>query len=79
MTDELLEIERCLAEGPQSALERRLITEYLLSKGYKPSDLKKLPPEQLKALMREACRHAALELAEIESRAKLRREIKPPA
>ena len=69
-------LDRPLAEGPQSSLERRLIAEYLLSKGYHMPDLRDLPEQTAKSLMKKACLYAALKLAEIESRAKLRRGIK---
>ena len=65
-----------LAEGPQSALERRLIAAYLLSRGYRMPDLKDLPEQTATSLMKNACLYAALKLTEIESRARLRREIK---
>jgi hypothetical protein len=64
-----------VAEGPQSALERRLIAQYLLSKGYRMPDLACLPEHTAKSLMKQACLYAALKLAEIESRARLCREI----
>lgn len=66
---------RLLAEGPQSALERKLIAEYLLSKGYHMTDLRDLPEQTAKSLMQKACLYAALKLTEIESRARLRREM----
>ena len=69
-------LDRPLAEGPQSALERGLIAEYLLSKGYHMPDLRDLPEQTAKSLMTKACLYAALKLTEIESRAKLHREIK---
>lgn len=69
------DVERCSDELPESALERSLIQDYLREKGYSLDDLHKLPPEQAKALRREACQYAALKLAEVESRAKFQREI----
>jgi hypothetical protein len=68
-------LDRLLMEGPQSGLERKLIAEYLLSKGYLMSDLRDLPEQKAQNLMKKACLYAALKLAEIESRAKFRREI----
>ena len=65
-----------LAEGPQSSLERKLIKEFLLKEGYRPSDLKDLPREQAKSLMVAACRYASLKLAEVESRARMREGIR---
>ena len=68
--------DRLLAESPQSLLERMLISEYLLSKGYLLSDIKELSPHESKSLMMEAFRFAALRLAEIESRSKFRQKIR---
>lgn len=64
-----------VAEYPDSTLERMLIGEYLLSKGYQLSDIQNLPAQELKDLMKEACSYAALKLAEIEARSKFRRKI----
>jgi hypothetical protein len=66
---------RPLVGGPQSGLERKLIAEYLLSEGYLMSDLRDLPEQKAQSLMKKACIYAALKLAEIESRARLRRGI----
>jgi len=41
-------------------------------------ELRKLPEEEAKSLMREACRYATLRLAEVESRARFQREIHTP-
>ena len=68
-----------LPKGPQSALERRFVKEYLHNKGYQLEDLKRLPVEQSKQLMTEACRYASLKLAEVESKAKFRKEIRGPS
>jgi hypothetical protein len=70
---------KCSDEGPQSALERKLIDEYLTEKGYHLSDLQALPEREARRLMREACRYASLKLAEVESRAQLRKEIHYPS
>ena len=78
MSGETIDLNRLLADGPQSVLERTLIAEYLLSKGYLMSDLKELPPQVAKSLMREACRFAALRLGEIEARSKFCQKIKSP-
>jgi hypothetical protein len=71
-------IERCAEELPESALERNLIREYLHGQGYSLEDLRRLPAEEVKVLMKKACRYAALKLAEVESKAKFRREIHRP-
>lgn len=70
--------DRDFTEYPQSTLERKLITEYLLSKGYRRIDLGRLTEQEAKILMREACHYAALKLAEIEARSKFRQNIKAP-
>jgi hypothetical protein len=75
MTEVKVGLDRHLTEGPQSALERKLIADYLHSRGYYMPDLKDLPEQKAKSLMEKACLYAALKLTEIESRAKLRREI----
>ena len=62
--------------APQSALERELISEYLKNKGYRLKDLKNLPQEEAKRLMKEACQYASLKLAEIEARAGFSHKIK---
>jgi len=62
----------------ESTLERKLIAEYLLGKGYTWSDLKDLPKKKANSLMKEACRYATLKLAEIEARSKFRRKIHMP-
>ena len=62
-------------EAPMSTLERRYITQYLLDKGYTIAEWKRLPTKQAHELMCEACRYAALKLAEVESRAKFRHTI----
>jgi hypothetical protein len=64
-----------LQESPESALERKLIEEYLLNKGYQKTDLRGLPAQEVSSLMKEACRYASLRLAEIEARSKFRRKI----
>jgi hypothetical protein len=63
-------------QGPESALERVLLEEYLTSKGYHLIDLNKLPEEKVKALMTEASRYASLKLAQVESTAHFREEIR---
>jgi hypothetical protein len=73
------DFERSAEEGPESALERKLIREFLREKGYSMQDLRKLPREEAKRLMREACQYAALKLAEVESKARFRREIRTPS
>ena len=69
---------KCPEDGPQSALERKFIVEYLAARGLSQDRLAALPQEEAKILMREACRYASLKLAEIESRAHLRESIHLP-
>jgi hypothetical protein len=71
-------LDRNLLESPQSGLERKLIAEFLLSKGYRKSDLQNMPEEQRKALMKEACIYAAVRLADIEAKSKFRLRIEAP-
>jgi hypothetical protein len=61
---------------PESELERQLINEFLLSKGYHKSDLQKLPEDQRKVLLIEACMYAAVRLADIEAKSKFKKKIK---
>ncbi len=77
--DRETDLERCASEGPQSALERKLIEEYLQEKGYTWESVHTLPEEEYHRLMTEACKYASLKLAEVESRAHLRREIHLPS
>ena len=67
------------AEGPQSALERNYIEEFLQSQGASLKILGKLPKEEQQHLMREASKYASLKLAEVESRAKFRDDIHAPS
>ncbi|MFZ2097761.1 MAG: hypothetical protein WAV05_14110 [Anaerolineales bacterium] len=62
----------------ESVLERHLIAEYLLSKGYRESDLQILPEKRRKELMKEACIYATVKLANIEAKSKFRQKIKGP-
>ena len=72
-------VDEYITKGPQSVLERRFIKEYLHDKGYLLEELKKLPEEEAKQLMSEACKYASLKLAEVESRAQFREEISAPS
>jgi len=75
MNETILDIDRFAGEGPQSALEKRLIVEYLADKGCSVEDLARVDPEKAKVLMQEACRYASLRLAEVESKTKFRHDI----
>ncbi|UCH58894.1 MAG: hypothetical protein JSV61_11830 [Anaerolineales bacterium] len=75
MKKNTFDVDRCAGEGPQSTLEKKLIEEYLIEKGYRMDDLHNMPEVQAKALMQEACRYASLKLAEVESKTKFRKDI----
>lgn len=62
-------------EDLKATLEKKYIDEYLLGKGYRRKDLRLLPKEEAKQLMREASTYASLKLAYIESKAHLRKTI----
>jgi len=72
-------VEDCFREGPQSAMEKMLLEEYLQNKGYSLSDLDLLPEEMSKSLMIEACKYASLKLAQVESTAHFREKIRGPS
>jgi hypothetical protein len=61
----IIDLNRFLAESPPSILERTLMAEYLLAKGYLMSDLTTLPPQVATDLMAEARRFSAIRLVEI--------------
>jgi hypothetical protein len=66
MSEKSVDLNLLLAGISQSILERTLVAEYLLSKGYLTSDVEVLPPQVAKSLMGEAYRFAARRLAEFE-------------
>ena len=78
MSDEAVDLNRFFVGSPQTILERTLIAEYLLSRGYLLSDLKDLPVKGAKRLMKEARRFAALRLTEIEPRSPFQWIIRLP-
>ena len=75
MNKTIFDIDRYAGEGPQSALEKKLIEQYLSEAGYTIADLREMPIEQAQALMQKACRYASLKLAEVESKTKFRKDI----
>jgi hypothetical protein len=79
LAKEFEHISDCLKDGPQSSMEKALLSEYLQTKGYRLADLDRLPEVQAKELMREACQYASLRLAQVESTAHLREKIHRPA
>jgi hypothetical protein len=72
-------MDELLSRGSQSTLERRFIMEYLQNNGYQFEDLKKMPLSESRQIMTKACRYASLKMAEVESRAKFRDEIRGPS
>lgn len=78
MSDIVDTFVRDQSEGPESALERKLILEYLQNKGVQVADLSKMPKAEADAIMKEACRYASFKLAEVEARSKFRRKIESP-
>lgn len=78
MINNNFDIKRCIAEGPETALERNLVEAFLNEKGYQWKDLECLPADVVKTLMQGACQYASLKLAEIESKLRFREEIRLP-
>jgi hypothetical protein len=78
MSDKPIDLDECMSEGPQSALEKQLVEDYLQSKGYSRHDLQKLPEALVKQLMKEACTYASLKLAELQAKSQFREEIHYP-
>lgn len=77
MLERHFDFKECLDRGIDLALERELMVEYLLSRGFQWTDLKSMDKEEACALMREASKYASIHLAEIEAKAKFREGIKP--
>lgn len=77
-TDKTETVVTQVREGPQSAMEKLLLEEYLRNKGYHLADLKRLPEAQAKALMTEASQYASLKLAQVESTVHFREKIRGP-
>lgn len=78
-SDEKESTDKSVKEGPQAAIEKELIEQYLQSKGYSFKELCKLPEDEAKALMIEACKYASLKLAQVESTARFRETIREPS
>ncbi len=78
MSDSSFDVDRCVTEGPETALEEQLLRDFLRDKGYRMEDLHKLPADKVTVLMKEACQYASLKLAEIEAKTIFRKEIHPP-
>jgi pyrroline-5-carboxylate reductase len=77
--EEMKWIADCMKEGPQSEIERALLEEFLSRRGLTLAELNKLPAEQVKSLMTEACQYASLKLAQLESKAGFREKIRGPS
>lgn len=56
-------------------LENMLIETYLKGKGYKLEDLKRLPDNEARQLMKEASTYASGKLSEVEVKARLRQVL----
>ena len=63
-------------DSPHSELALQFIRQYLQEKGFSQHDLRTLPEGQARELYRQACRYAALKLAEVEARAQFRHKIR---
>lgn len=64
-----------ITEDMHAALEKSLIEAYLKGKGFTLADLKKLPEETAKQLMKDASVYASGKLAELEERAHFVEEL----
>jgi hypothetical protein len=78
MSDKVFDKDVPVTNGPHSLLERTLVAEFLIGKGYLFTDLKDLDSQTANKLMQEACHYAALRLAQIESRDRLLQMIRLP-
>ncbi len=78
MSEKPIDVDECMSEGPQSALEKKFVEDYLQSKGYSRKDLPELSEELVKQLMKEACMYASLKLAEVQAKSQFRDEIHLP-
>ena len=78
MSEKPMDVDECMSEGPQSALEKKFVEDFLQSKGFTRQGLHNLPEEQVKQLMKEACMYASLKLAEVQAKSQFRDEIHVP-
>lgn len=62
-------------EDPEAALEQALIAEYLRMRGHDARSVERLPDAERDQLLRDASRHAAAKLTEIEARAHFVHEL----
>lgn len=63
------------SETPEAIIEMMYIQGFLHEKGLRLQELCDLPAEEAKKLMKEACAYASYRLAEVKSRANLRRDL----
>jgi len=77
MAEEIIEEKRdkYIEMMPAISLEKALIQQYLQDKGYTLSDLKVLPEQESRQLMKEASMYASVKLAEVEKRSQFVRDI----
>jgi hypothetical protein len=59
MSEETIDLNLLFAGDAHSVLERTLMAEYLLARGYLVSDLESLPAKEAKRLMSEAVEFSA--------------------
>ena len=62
-------------EDPQGQLEHSFIEEYIRLRGYDPTKIHCLPEDQRHLLLKEASVHAAMRLADVDSKAHYIHEI----
>lgn len=71
-----IEADVKVVKDPKANLEMRYVDEYLQTNGYSIKELDTLPEFEATRLMIDAYQYASLKLAESESRARLRANIK---
>ena len=78
MSKEANGLNRRLMKDPQSVLERTLVAEYLICKGFLVSDLDQFPSDVAQNLMMETIQFVNLRLDDMESDAKFPWEFSVP-
>jgi len=68
--------EQSTMEDPLADLEKMYIQRFLAERGVKWCDLAKLPADELKKIMTEACQYASARLAEVEAKVEFRQDIR---
>ncbi|MBM3126209.1 MAG: hypothetical protein FJZ87_14255 [Chloroflexi bacterium] len=74
MSPEKFEVEGTMVDI-HAFLEKTLLEAYLKGKGYSLEDLKKLPEEEARQLMKEASIYASSKLAEVEIKARFVKDL----